>query len=88
MAAALAGTAASIGFAGLAAATYTGSSSGTPTTTNVSHTQVYRGESGERSNGNNVQTVPQTVTSPYQVQIAQPPTRSSGRARVTAGGSG
>ncbi len=73
VAVALAGTAASVGFAALAAETYTG---GTPATNaRVSQPQTSA-------------TTPQTVTAPIPIQVAQPPSRSTGRARVTAGGSG
>lgn len=80
----LAGTVASIGFAGLAAATYSGTSTTgtTPTTAGSvgqprvyeSQPRVYRSQS-------------QPVTVPNPIQVAQPPVRSSGRARVTVGGS-
>jgi hypothetical protein len=74
-----AGATASIGFAGLAAMTYAGTSSpaGNPATTDTSITQqrVYSSQ-------------PQSVTVPNPIQVVQPPLRSSGRARVTAGGSG
>jgi hypothetical protein len=73
MVAALAGTAGSIGFAGLAAATYSGVAA--PTSNPVSEPQA-------------AQIAPQPVTAPVPIQVAQPATRSRGRARVTSGGSG
>lgn len=80
----LAGTAASIGFAGLAAATYTGTSTtGTTPATDatIGRSPVYDGEPrAYRSQS-------QPITVPNPIQVAQPPVRSSGRARVTVGGS-
>jgi hypothetical protein len=80
----LAGTAASIGFAGLAAATYTGTSTiGTTPTTDATlgRSRVYDGQPRV------YQSQSQPVTAPNPIQVAQPPVRSSGRARVTVGGS-
>jgi hypothetical protein len=74
-----AGATASIGFAGLAAMTYAGTSSpaGNPATTDTTITQQ-RVDTSQ----------PQSATVPEPIQVVQPPLRSSGRARVTAGGSG
>lgn len=84
VATAIAGTAASIGFAGLAAVTYTGNANAS--SASVSQPRVY--ESGRSNDDNGGFIVPQAVTVPNQIQVAQPPTRTTGRARVTAGGSG
>lgn len=81
----VAGTVASIGFAGLAAATYTGSSSTTGTTpatdATVGRSRVY----GSEPRVYRSQSQPATVPNP--IQVAPPPVRSSGRALVTVGGS-
>ncbi len=80
VATAIAGTAAAVGFAGLAAVTYAGT---TPTAT----TQTNQVQSDQLANGV-AAPAPATVNSRNRIQTVQPPGYSSGRARVSSGGSG
>jgi hypothetical protein len=82
---ALAGVVGTVGFGGLAALNYRG----TATTSNASvDTTTDSSGSGTAADGPAVQATTPPAGGSVQLQPAQPPTRSSRRARVRTGGSG